>query len=75
MEVMQILECLFIDKKVSHLFDPNSMYFCCSEKVSVTSPNADGLAEEKMETISRPALNMEDWMINHPKLEQQIAME
>ena len=45
------------------------------EKVTVTSPNADGVPEEKTESIYRPALNMQDWMTNHPKIEQQIAME
>uniref|UniRef100_A0A7S4DA01 Uncharacterized protein n=1 Tax=Heterosigma akashiwo TaxID=2829 RepID=A0A7S4DA01_HETAK len=75
MEVIRILECIFIDKKVSHLIDPYSVYFRISEKVTTSSRNEDGTPEEKTETISRPALNMEDWMIHHPKLEQQIAME
>ena len=57
------------------ILDPNSVIFRVLEKVTVTSPNTDGVPEDKMESIHRPALNMQDWMINHPKIEQQIAME
>jgi len=37
-----------------------------AEEVKETT-NIDGVREQKPETIYRPALNMEDWMIHHPK--------
>ena len=74
-DAIRHLDCVWVDKKCSHLLDPNSMIFRILEKVAMTSPNADGVPEEKTESISRPALNLQDWMLNHPKIEQQIAME
>ena len=59
-DVIRILDCVWVDKKYSHLLDPNSMVFRVLEKVTTTSPNADGVPEEKTESIYRPALNLQE---------------
>ena len=58
-DVIRILDCVWVNKQCSHLLDPSSIIFRVLEKETVTSPNVDGVPEEKTESISRPALNLQ----------------
>lgn len=71
----RLLQCYFLDKKVSHLLDPHSSWYWITEEATTTTRNDDGEREQKVEKIRRPALNMEDWMSHRPKPNHQMDME
>ena len=74
MTALSLLQCHFEDKKMSHLLDPHSSWYWITEEVKVTINTDEGGREEKVETIRRPAVNMEDWMTHHPQMKNHQMM-